>query len=87
MTSLFWGEGGVSQKVTKNDGGGVSRKVTKSDWGREGFGLLSNQNTKLASVGILRGHIGMRLDRIGPWQSLELHSGKNFNTTFFTLKF
>ena len=40
-----------------------------------GLSLFSNQNTKLGFVGIIRGHIGMRLDRIGPWQSLELPYG------------
>ena len=41
MTSLFWGEGVLSQKVTKSDGGTgefFGQKVTKNDGGR---GLFS----------------------------------------------
>ena len=34
--------------------------------------LFSNQNAKLAVLGIIRGHIGMKLDRIGTWLYLEV---------------
>ena len=32
-----------------------------------GPSLFSNPNAKLAVLGIIRGHIGMKLGRIGPW--------------------
>ena len=32
-----------------------------------GLNLFSNLNAKLAVLGIIRGHIGMKLGRIGPW--------------------
>ena len=32
-----------------------------------GPSLFSNPNTKLAVLGIIRGHIRMKLGRIGPW--------------------
>ena len=37
--------------------------------------LSSNLNAKLALLGIIRGHIGMKLGRIGPWPSLEVPDG------------
>ena len=36
-------------------------------FGHQGASLFSNRNDKLAVFGIIRGHIGMKLGKIGPW--------------------
>ena len=36
-------------------------------WATRGPSLFSNWNAKVAHWGIIRGHIGMKLGRIGPW--------------------
>ena len=37
------------------------------NFGHQGLSLFSNPNAKLAVLGIVRGHIGIKLGRIGPW--------------------
>ena len=40
-----------------------------------GLSLFCNLNAKLALLGIIRGHIGMKLGRIGPWPLPEVPFG------------
>ena len=40
-----------------------------------GLSLFTNQNAKLAVLGIISGHIGMKLGRIGPWPLPEVPFG------------
>ena len=41
----------------------------------QGASLFSNLNAKLAVVGIIRGHIGMQIGRIGLWSLPEVPYG------------
>ena len=57
-------------------GGNYIRKVALVfRFGHQGASLFSNLNTKLAVLGIIRGHIGMKLGRIGPWPLPEVPFG------------
>ena len=40
-----------------------------------GLSLFSNRNTKLAVLGVTKGHVGMKLGRIGPWPLPEVPYG------------
>ena len=41
-----------------------------------GPNLFSNQYTESAVLGMVTGHIGIKLERIGPWPSLEFPYGQ-----------
>ena len=42
------------------------------DFWPQGAKFFPNWNNKLVILGIIRGHIRMKLDKIGPWPYLEL---------------
>ena len=45
----------------------IVKGVLLFHFGHQGASLFRNRNTKLAVLGIIMGHIVMKLGKIGPW--------------------